>query len=132
MLQRRKFVLTAGASLLVPHSVRAHQLDYGDKGFHHKEYHDDYAQVFGKYCRCGEGECRATIWRRTQLQSPIGYDVVVDREWRPLPPNVYLPPSDKIPQALRNDPAHVCAYSGLYAGKEIVLIPCAIINVSGA
>ena len=58
----------------------------GDEGYKHGLYHDAYQKLFGDlgHCGCGHGECRVTEWRKTQLDSPLGFDVIAYREWVPL------------------------------------------------
>ncbi|MDE2071610.1 MAG: hypothetical protein KGI70_02685 [Patescibacteria group bacterium] len=103
----------------------------GDFNFDHAEHHADYQTVFGSHCGCGDGECRVTVWRKTTLGSPKGFDVVVERRWWPLPANVWMPDPEnvEVPLGLRLDRAHVCAYStDGYTMYPYPLIRCAIIN----
>jgi hypothetical protein len=103
----------------------------GDFGYKHKRYHPYYQALFGKlgHCACGTGECRVTDWRMTILNSPIGFDVIVERNWWPLPGNVWMPKAgDPIPPELFKERAHVCAYG---RGAEII-ISCALINMTGS
>jgi hypothetical protein len=102
----------------------------GDYGYKHDSYHPIYQEVFGKslHCTCGDGECRATDWRPTELHSPAGYDIIAYRKWEPLPKNVWMPPPEvlKVWPQLLEERAHICAYE---SGSGTV-IPCAIINVN--
>ena len=77
----------------------------GDEGYKHELYHDEYQKVFGDRCGCRHGECRVTDWRKTQLDSPVGYDVIAYREWVPLRQDVWMPDSNKCRRS--------CAASGL-------------------
>ena len=91
----------------------------------HGTYHEYYKKVFGEIgqCACGTGDCRVTDFRVTELGSPIGYDIVVYRQWMPVGEKVWIPKSEDVPRQLRTERAHVCAYA---VGG--INIPCAIIN----
>ena len=104
----------------------------GDEGYKHDLYHDQYKKVFGEHCGCNRGECRVTDWRRTQLDSPVGYDVVAYREWVPLRNDVWMPDPKQVPSELRHEWAHICAYpphTDHHMGDIRVTVPCAIINI---
>jgi hypothetical protein len=106
----------------------------GDEGYKHDLYHEHYQKVFSNsgHCGCGHGECRVTNWRKTQLGSPIGYDVIAYREWVPLPKEVFMPEAKDVPPELRREWAHICAYPGHadhHMGDVRTTVPCAIINV---
>ncbi len=134
----RRSLLCAIPSIVLPGHVLfrvapaiAHELEPGDYGYRHDEFHRYYqlSVVFGGHCFCGDGDCRATIWRPTELKSPIGFDVIVERRWRPLPATVYQPDSFKLPPELFVDKAHVCAEGG---GDSSPKISCVIINMRAA
>jgi hypothetical protein len=114
-----------GTSIRGVYADEKKTLKPGDYGYRHHLYHDEYQRLFspGTRCPCGTGDCRVTISRKTELKSELGWDVMVDGIWRPLPLNVYMPPWNEISQAMREEPAHICAY-GLGAD---VKIPCAIL-----
>jgi hypothetical protein len=104
----------------------------GDEGYKHDLYHDQYQKVFGEHCGCNRGECRVTDWRKTQLDSPVGYDVVAYREWVPLRNDVWMPDPKRLPSELRREWAHICAYpphTDHHMGDIRVTVPCAIINI---
>ena len=127
MMTRRSLFITATV-LLLPQRAFAdqqRQLHPGDLGYKHELYHPYYQQVFSPHCSCGVGDCRVTDWRLSELGSVHGYDVIVDRAWYPLPNDVYIPPPQLVPSALRQERAHICAYRLLDTS-----IPCAIINVT--
>jgi len=134
MITRRGLLIVTTGLLLPLRRAFADQegpLQPGDKGYKHHEYHPFYEVVFGPHCRCGDGDCRVTDWRETKLGSKIGYDVLVNREWYPLPDDVYIPPPHLVPTELRRERAHICAY--IFTSASVLLgisIPCAIINVT--
>ena len=104
----------------------------GDEGYKHDLYHDEYQRVFGDHCGCRQGECRVTDWRKTQLDSPVGYDVIAYREWVPLRQDVWMPDSKQVSSELRREWAHICAYPphpDHHMGDIRVTVPCAIINM---
>jgi hypothetical protein len=104
----------------------------GDDGYKHKLYHDEYQKVFGDHCGCDRGECRVTDWRKTQLDSPVGYDVIAYREWVPLRKDVWMPDFTEVSSELRREWAHICAYpphTDHHMGDIRVTVPCAIINI---
>src|ERR1700733_13542170 len=109
MLLRRRVLMIPG--LMLAKRALAEPLSAlqpGDYGYMHDIYHPFYQQVFGGgHCLCGDGDCRATYWRYTQMGSSIGFDVFVNRAWWPLLKGVYIPDPKTIPNELRNDPAHV-------------------------
>lgn len=156
MITRRKLVIASALSvpaLLIPNTValaigapddvfRGEAPEYkgvpfgqapGDDGYCHEKYHPCYQELFGKlgHCSCGDGDCRATVWKANS-KSPKGIDVVVNRGWRPLPANVWMPPEDSavVPPELLREWAHVCAYEtgGGYGVPAGLTIPCALIN----
>ena len=95
-------------------------------------YHDEYQKVFGDRCGCRHGECRVTDWRKTQLDSPVGYDVIAYREWVPLRQDVWMPDLTQVSSELRREWAHICAYpphTDHHMGDIRVTVPCAIINI---
>ena len=103
----------------------------GDEGYKHELYHDEYQKVFGDRCGCRRGECRVTDWRKTQLDSPVGYDVIAYREWVPLRQDVWMPDFTQVSSELRREWAHICAYpphTDHHMGDIRVTVPCAIIN----
>src|SRR6516225_8301648 len=103
----------------------------GDEGYKHELYHDEYQKVFGDRCGCRHGECRVTDWRKTQLDSPVGYDVIAYREWVPLRQDVWMPDLTQVSSELRREWAHICAYpphTDHHMGDIRVTVPCAIIN----
>ncbi|HUO50076.1 MAG TPA: hypothetical protein VMU25_00675 [Candidatus Paceibacterota bacterium] len=109
----------------------------GDFGYKHEMYHESYQKVFGALgrCSCGTGDCRVTNWRETQLGSEKGFDVIVKRQWWPLPGNVWMPganDSHVIPVELYNEWAHICAYETTVFNQSLGLktqvIACAMIN----
>jgi len=104
----------------------------GDEGYKHELYHDEYQKVFGDRCGCRRGECRVTDWRKTQLDSPVGYDVIAYREWVPLRQDVWMPDFTQVSSELRREWAHICAYpphTDHHMGDIRVTVPCAIINI---
>jgi hypothetical protein len=104
----------------------------GDEGYKHELYHDEYQKVFGDRCGCRHGECRVTDWRKTQLDSPVGYDVIAYREWVPLRQDVWIPDFTQVSSELRREWAHICAYpphTDHHMGDIRVTVPCAIINI---
>lgn len=136
-MRRRKFlhmlpgIVLPGQVLLRAATANAHELEPGDYGYRHDEFHRFYqlSTVFGGHCFCGNGTCRATIWRPTELRSPVGFDVIIERQWWPLPATVYQPDSMKLPPELFVDKAHVCAESNGDKGPKI---SCVIINMRAA
>ena len=120
-------MLLIGATGLLPlrraYADTSQQLQPGDYGYLHDKYHSSYQQVFSPHCSCGVGDCRVTDWRETKMNSPYGYDVIAERNWYPLLKGVYIPAPNLVPEALRKERAHICAYliGDMY-------IACAIIN----
>lgn len=105
----------------------------GDEGYRHELYHDLYQKLFGDagHCGCGHGECRVTDWRKTQMDSPLGFDVIAYREWVPLQNNCWMPRPEQVPEKLRHEWAHICAYPGHvdhHMGNITTSVRCAIIN----
>ena len=47
-------------------------------------------------------ECRVTEWRKTQLDSPLGFDVIAYREWVPLQKHCWMPDPEQVPASLRH------------------------------
>jgi len=106
----------------------------GDEGYKHELYHDEYQKLFGDlgHCGCGHGECRVTEWRKTQLGSSLGFDVIVYREWVPLQNNCWMPSPEQVPTKLRREWAHICAYqphADHHMGNITVSVRCALINI---
>ena len=100
----------------------------------HWVYHPGYQKVFSELlqCSCGVGECRVTRWRKSKLGSPRGFDIIVNRQWRPLPVATKMPSPEQMKQApeLYREFAHVCAYND--EDGDTPTIECAIINRSDA
>lgn len=140
LIKRRSFVvgaLCAPAVLLPSRRLWAHEMfegvptgeAAGDYGYKHDLYHEAYQRLFGEqgHCLCGVGECRVTDWRETELKSPRGYDVIVNRLWLPLLLSVWMPDElTKIPAVLLRERAHICAYGPL----NNPTIACAMVNVT--
>lgn len=99
----------------------------GDYGYEHWPNHGDYQATFGDKhkCACGTGDCRVTDWRETQLGSPTGYDILVDREWVAVPADTFMPLPNEVPRGLLLRRAHVCAY--VDSTTRMLKIPCALI-----
>jgi hypothetical protein len=141
MLTRRMLVtsLLAAPAVLVKSDTAFSELPFiplegtqpGDYGYKHWMYHASYQQLFGAlgHCACGDGECRVTDWRTTQLESPKGYDVIYQRSWYALPITAWMPDDPKlIPADLFRERAHICAY----VIDRKVVIACALINATQA
>jgi hypothetical protein len=106
----------------------------GDEGYKHGLYHDAYQKLFGDlgHCGCGHGECRVTEWRKTQLDSPLGFDVIAYREWVPLQKHCWMPDPEQVPASLRHEWAHICAYqphADHHMGNITTSVRCALINI---
>jgi hypothetical protein len=145
LITRRRTILGAGAAglSLVLGALRATAEMFegvpvgeapGDEGYKHELYHDEYEKLFGDlgHCGCGHGECRVTAWRKTQLDSDLGFDVIVYREWVPLLNNCWMPEPEQVPAKLRREWAHICAYqphADHHMGNITVSVRCALINI---
>ena len=106
----------------------------GDEGYKHGLYHDAYQKLFSDlgHCGCGHGECRVTEWRKTQLDSPLGFDVIAYREWVPLQKPCWMPDPEQVPASLRHEWAHICAYqphADHHMGNITTSVRCALINI---
>jgi hypothetical protein len=128
LLDRRRLVpLILGSIVARSTQSRANgdDLHLGDDGFQHDRFHPFYPlkEVFGGHCSCGDGDCRPSKWRLTELGSPALYDVWVREDWHPLPEKVYQPDRSRVPPELRAYTAHVCCYGPDYE----LTIPCALI-----
>ena len=58
----------------------------GDPGYRQDEFQNIYKQIYdsGK-CACKSGYCRPTDIRFTKLGSKTGYDILISRQWYPVP-----------------------------------------------
>jgi hypothetical protein len=119
-------------------------LQPGDKDYEHERYHEPYQRFWrhvngvddlqpsdhnymsekfgptykklyaGGKCACKAGYCRPTKWRLTELGAPSGYDILVNRQWMPVPEGALhnektLPP-ELWAELMKDADAHVCAY----------------------
>lgn len=102
----------------------------GDYGYHHERYHPAYQKLFGILgkCSCGDGDCRATVWRYNST-SPWRYDILVERDWYPITGSTWMPDdSTPVPAELFEELAHVCAYPAIVNLRRTMNIACALIN----
>lgn len=108
----------------------------GDKDYGSAEFLENYKKVYqGGKCACKTGYCRPTDIRYTRLGSPTGYDILVSRQWLPVPLSALQNEKTLSPELMRGlfrsgVIAHVCAYENpaSFGGWHI---ECAIVKTLG-
>lgn len=113
----------------------ADKMQPGDQGYMEGEQdlNEEYKKVFdsGK-CSCSTGECRPTEFRpvASTADNPKGVEVKVNRVWcKPSVDTVFLELND-IPDALKKDAAHVCAYGTVNPVTKCPHLECIRVNNS--
>jgi hypothetical protein len=135
-------------------------LQPGDVGYDHERYHETYKRLVttvngdslqpsdekymsdkfgptyqklysGGKCSCKSGYCRPSKWRPTELGSPTGYDILVNRQWVPVPKgalhNEKTLPLELWKELMRGASAHVCAYPDVNVKHFGQRVECAIV-----
>lgn len=107
-------------------SIAGEELQPGDKGYRHGEFHESYQKFFDQgRCNCSTGECRATEFRPND-ESLTGIQVKVEGKWCDVSKKALIQPKDGIPPQLWGAQAHVCAYDSIVSDK-CPYIECAVI-----
>lgn len=107
-------------------------LEPGDTNYRKEDFKSTYQKVYnGGKCHCRSGYCRPTIFRVTELGSAVGYDILVDGTWIPIPAdslqNERTLSRELMASLFPGDvQAHVCAYPNEMEPYGH-LIECAII-----
>lgn len=78
-------------------------------------------------CPCSIGECRPTLVRANPAVTDTGMEVLIDRNWYPVPKKA-LQLRTGMPIELLEYPAHVCARKYYYSGILRPIIECVVFN----
>ena len=112
--------------------VNGIELTPGDEQYMSEEYGSTYKKLYrsGK-CACKSGYCRPTKWRPTELGASTGYDILVNRQWMPVPEGALhneksLPP-ELWSELMSGAEAHACAYPDSRVANFGQRIECAIV-----
>jgi hypothetical protein len=117
-------ILTA---LFIPARAFSETLGLGDEGYEHPELHETYQKFFQGKCPCSVGECRPTKVRPNAAVADTGMEVLIDRQWYPVPKDALQLRTD-MPAELLEYPAHVCARRTYVQGVLQPAIECVVFN----